>query len=42
MSDIDAILKHIDLMQEQILAISELLNITHAIPTAPEEIEPSA
>jgi hypothetical protein len=32
MSDIDTILKHIDLMQEQILAITELLNITHAIP----------
>jgi hypothetical protein len=32
MDPIDQILKHIDLMQKQILAISDLLNITHAIP----------
>lgn len=31
MSDIDAILKHIDLMQKQIEEIASLLNITHAI-----------
>ena len=41
MSDFDQILKEIDLMQEQILAISQLLNITHAIPQAPETTEPS-
>jgi hypothetical protein len=32
MSDIDQILKHIDLMQKQIEAIASLLNISHAIP----------
>jgi hypothetical protein len=41
MSDMAQILKQIELMEQQIVAIAELLNITHAIPQAPETTEPS-
>jgi hypothetical protein len=40
MSDTDKILQQIELMEKQIAEIASLLNITHAIPQAPETTEP--